>query len=114
VAAAAGEGLGCGKGRRGRAGAPQGEVVGARLGPPGVRVGDQIPPRPAADRAPPELRPLAMSDLEEGALTVVLVVLDGHAAQLRRPHPCSEQDLDLYRWPTRRSRGEDLLRSSLE
>lgn len=46
---------------------PQQEVVASRLWPQAVQVADQIPAKPAADRDPPELRGLAMSDLEEGA-----------------------------------------------
>ena len=55
---------------------PQQDVVVARLRPPAVQVADQTPPKSAAQRDPRELRPVAMSDLEEGAFPVVLVVLN--------------------------------------
>jgi hypothetical protein len=51
---------------------PKEEAVLRRLRPPAVQVADQVPPESAADRDTTKLCPLAVADLEEGALTVVL------------------------------------------
>jgi hypothetical protein len=51
---------------------PKEEAVVRRLQPSAILVA----PEPAADRDAAKLRPLAVPDLEEGALTVVLEVID--------------------------------------